>query len=1190
MRRLILFLAVFVLLFGGLSYATKFIRDDATGGDCISIGTWDSATKTCTLTTDVFETIQIDNDFITLDSNGRALTGNGSGFGINISGLNNVTAKNANVKNFSNGIMISASNSINLENSSITENKDDGIEVSSSNEILIQDSSIISNANNGIFATGSNFIKIINSNINFNKDDGVDIRSGNNNNLTNNTILSNSNDGIHAEGLSNTRIEGNEVHFNKNDGVHVTGSNNMEIINNSAFNNSNNGFYLSGSNSNRIEMNMAEFNKNDGLHIVIDNSIIVENSIRANLNNAIFLDGNTNMLVDNNINGTMFITSSTANSIYNNNFLNDSDVFVTSSGENYFDNGLVIGGNYWTKFDTPEEGCNNLNNDTFCDSPYLFSGEQDDFPWVLQNGWSGLLNRGPGIFFMFQLSSDATIEIPEGGTLLNNSIMFSVSLRSPLNRDVKLQVEFRKISEPFTGIFDGGIIESGFESSGSTVDIVKNDLEPGEYHWRARGVNSADNISEWIEFGSPDNVDFVVPGLVPSLGNLTVTVQVFDSRNSAELKAPTIRKLKNATVELLKDSVIIDKQSTDSNGQVIFKGKEPGIYSVRVVLNNTDFAIYYIDTLVIAVKNFVEITNDPQQNLVIDLSCSELQPCDPDLISTVIPNDRIDDLAIIYYHMQQVMDFERERLGFDRRAVAEKIFISDKILLSVFAYSTGTFYRFDPNSTGTVHEMHISEEQSKITFSGKPMNVEWHEASHELMDLVDNNWQWETFPENYSTHAGYFENPTTAGSWIEGWATFFPLAIWDYYREKGEFQGPADWYRMGGKPVNMEVNRKAWDNEWIIIPTTPPQLPVQKAQREDFAVASLLWDLYDPEDIRDFECGNFDVICLQIISDQINLGNNEEERIRRLWKVFSNSSYSIANVRNLWDVLKTEGIGAGDPDGNALDFLDEVYILHGFFRDTTPTDKEYNLGEVVAYTCNVLGCTRPSTPYIFGANIQVNLTDQQGNPITNGTVIVEVSYQSPLDFMNYTSQFNIEDLLNGTIYIEPQPEDVNPTFSVYVVTPDDQKSNTLSFSNDVYIQQVEQAQEINSSVAIQHNFTSGEENTTTVLPLEVQIDIVPRSTANIINLTKKIVQVAILNTTEFNVLDVNISTVRFGPKNATAKRSFLRDIDRDRDLDLIFAFLTKDTGIKLGDTAACLVGRTFEGQLFQGCDTITVVT
>src|SRR3972149_6707300 len=56
-----------------------YIRDDATGGDCYLIGTWDGATKTCTLTTDVLVRdevgIVIAGNGITLDGGGHSITG-----------------------------------------------------------------------------------------------------------------------------------------------------------------------------------------------------------------------------------------------------------------------------------------------------------------------------------------------------------------------------------------------------------------------------------------------------------------------------------------------------------------------------------------------------------------------------------------------------------------------------------------------------------------------------------------------------------------------------------------------------------------------------------------------------------------------------------------------------------------------------------------------------------------------------------------------------------------------------------------------------------------------------------------------------------------------------------------------------------------------------------------------------------
>ena len=48
---------------------------DATGGDCVSVGNWDPASMTCTLTMDVADTtLHIDDPDITLDCDGRTLT------------------------------------------------------------------------------------------------------------------------------------------------------------------------------------------------------------------------------------------------------------------------------------------------------------------------------------------------------------------------------------------------------------------------------------------------------------------------------------------------------------------------------------------------------------------------------------------------------------------------------------------------------------------------------------------------------------------------------------------------------------------------------------------------------------------------------------------------------------------------------------------------------------------------------------------------------------------------------------------------------------------------------------------------------------------------------------------------------------------------------------------------------------
>ena len=59
-----------VLVMAGGAGATKFIMNNATGGDCTLFGNWNDVTSTCTMTTDIAEGIQIDSNGVTLDGIG----------------------------------------------------------------------------------------------------------------------------------------------------------------------------------------------------------------------------------------------------------------------------------------------------------------------------------------------------------------------------------------------------------------------------------------------------------------------------------------------------------------------------------------------------------------------------------------------------------------------------------------------------------------------------------------------------------------------------------------------------------------------------------------------------------------------------------------------------------------------------------------------------------------------------------------------------------------------------------------------------------------------------------------------------------------------------------------------------------------------------------------------------------------
>ena len=104
-------IATALLIFASTALATKTIRDDATGGDGSTIGTWNQATKTLTLTDNVNEDIVIAGSGITFDGAGFTVSGPSTSpfasYGIlTDAGLTNVTVKNTKVTGFVFGIFL----------------------------------------------------------------------------------------------------------------------------------------------------------------------------------------------------------------------------------------------------------------------------------------------------------------------------------------------------------------------------------------------------------------------------------------------------------------------------------------------------------------------------------------------------------------------------------------------------------------------------------------------------------------------------------------------------------------------------------------------------------------------------------------------------------------------------------------------------------------------------------------------------------------------------------------------------------------------------------------------------------------------------------------------------------------------------------------------------------------------------
>jgi CSLREA domain-containing protein len=115
----------------------------------------------------------------------------------------------------------------------------------------------------------------------------------------------------------------------------------------------------------------------------------------------------------------------------------------------------------------------------------------------------------------------------------------------------------------------------------------------------------------------------------------------------------------------------------------------------------------------------------------------------------------------------------------------------------------------------------------------------------------------------------------------------------------------------------------------------------------------------------------------------------------------------------------------------------------------------------------------------------------------------------------------------------------------------------------------------------------------------VEIDIRPGNESNSINpYGRGRISVAILGSAVFDVIDIDVATLRFGPEAAAPDDDLsvtavfenqLRDVDGDGFADLVSHYRAQSTGIAFGDAEACVTGATLHGALFEGCDAIKTV-
>lgn len=121
--------------------------------------------------------------------------------------------------------------------------------------------------------------------------------------------------------------------------------------------------------------------------------------------------------------------------------------------------------------------------------------------------------------------------------------------------------------------------------------------------------------------------------------------------------------------------------------------------------------------------------------------------------------------------------------------------------------------------------------------------------------------------------------------------------------------------------------------------------------------------------------------------------------------------------------------------------------------------------------------------------------------------------------------------------------------------------------------------------------TDSDDVTITVIPMQVSFDIKPGDSGNGVNSKSNgVIPTAILGSAGFDVTRVNVSSLRFGPGNASEAHAqgHIEDVNGDGISDLVLHFGTPQSALPKGNSTACVVGSTTDGWALSGCDSVSV--
>ncbi|MFW6220614.1 MAG: hypothetical protein ACOC3X_02970 [Nanoarchaeota archaeon] len=386
-----------------------------------------------------------------------------------------------------------------------------------------------------------------------------------------------------------------------------------------------------------------------------------------------------------------------------------------------------------------------------------------------------------------------------------------------------------------------------------------------------------------------------------------------------------------------------------------------------------------------------------------------------DSIATNLGTDiNVRDHANTYFHMHEAVEFALEGLN---------VKLDHELPIQVLIGQDDRETLYSPDRA----YIKIAKSDKSYGSSNRPRNREYHEFGHHLMYDIYGGWVDDWSMDNTLNHGGFL-NPSTADSFLEGFAEFIALAIAKFHG----YENPDKYAGFG----SLEKNYKPWD---------------ENGNYEEFAVASLLWDMYDSNNEQ---------------------GDSLTMSLHDIWQVID------VKRANFYEYYKA--FIQRYPEKK--DAINDLFILHGFFVDTREGNKKWDNFEAFRSSNNTLTYSKGNyfidlscnkTPCVIGYKEGFKIGPAANYHRQNRTQAVmpqdaflEVDPNGPryytisIIYPNKeipNEEYDIE-MKGGLVFVNPLPYDIEANIQIKP------KTQEFSYKEDFQIKNSELIKSMNDNI------------------------------------------------------------------------------------------------------------------------------